>query len=164
MYFSKSKYTNFWQCPKITWLDKYKPEEKEVDEGALGRMANGNVVGDLAMNLFGDFTEVTAYSADGKLDLDEMKRKTSECIDKDIEYLPPNFSTVTGFVKLSAPSSLVEANQISFYNRSFERLCSIRCCLPYSDEYSTFASLGFNFFIRYVAFPKRVNVIASIPF
>ena len=80
MYFSKSKYTNFWQCPKITWLDKYKPEEKEVDEGALGRMANGNVVGDLAMTLFGDFTEVTAYSADGKLDLEEMKRKTAECI------------------------------------------------------------------------------------
>ena len=32
MYFSKSKYTGFWQCPKITWLDKYKPEEKVIDE------------------------------------------------------------------------------------------------------------------------------------
>lgn len=80
MYFSKSKYTNFWQCPKITWLDKYKPEEKEIDEGALGRMANGNVVGDLAMSLFGDFTEVTTFGDDEKLDLDAMKRKTSECI------------------------------------------------------------------------------------
>ena len=80
MYFSKSKYTNFWQCPKIVWLDKYKPEEKEIDEGALGRMKSGNEVGELAMGLFGDYTEVTACSADGKLNLDEMKRKTAECI------------------------------------------------------------------------------------
>ena len=87
MYFSKSKYCSFWQCPKIVWLDKYKPEEKEGDEGALGRMKSGNEVGDLAMNLFGNFTEVTAYSADGKLDLDEMKRKTSECIGKGIENI-----------------------------------------------------------------------------
>ena len=87
MYFSKSKYTNFWQCPKITWLDKYKPEEKEVDEGASRRMENGNIVGDLAMSLFGDFTEVTTYGDDGKLDLDEMKRKTADCIDKGIENI-----------------------------------------------------------------------------
>lgn len=80
MYFSKSKYCSFWQCPKIVWLDKYKPEEKEVDESALGRMKSGNEVGDLAMGLFGDYTEVTACSADGKLNLDEMKRKTAECI------------------------------------------------------------------------------------
>ena len=80
MYFSKSKYCSFWQCPKIVWLDKYKPEKKEVDESALGRMKSGNEVGDLAMGLFGDYTEVTACSADGKLNLDEMKRKTTECI------------------------------------------------------------------------------------
>lgn len=87
MYFSKSKYTNFRQCPKITWLDKYKSEEKEVDEGSLGRMANGNVVGDLAMSLFGDFTEVTTFGDDGKLDLDAMKRKTADCIDKGVENI-----------------------------------------------------------------------------
>lgn len=87
MYFSKSKYTSFRQCPKITWLDKYKSEEKEVDEGSLGRMANGNVVGDLAMSLFGDFTEVTTFDDDGKLDLDAMKRKTADCIDKGVENI-----------------------------------------------------------------------------
>ena len=87
MYFSKSKYTSFWQCPKINWLDKYKPEEKEIDEGALGRMASGNAVGDLAMTLFGDFTEVTTYGDDEKLDLDAMKRKTAECLDKEVENI-----------------------------------------------------------------------------
>ena len=78
MNFSKSKYTGFWQCPKITWLDKYKPEEKEIDEGALTRMASGNLVGDLAMSLFGDYVEISTYTADGKLNLDEMERKTAE--------------------------------------------------------------------------------------
>lgn len=87
MYFSKSKYTSFRQCPKIVWLDKYKPEEKEIDEIAQERMASGNIVGDLARTLFGDFTEVTTFDDDGKLDLDAMKRKTAECIDKGIENI-----------------------------------------------------------------------------
>lgn len=87
MYFSKSKYTSFRQCPKIVWLDKYKPEEKEIDESAQERMASGNIVGDLARTLFGDFTEVTTFDDDGKLDLDAMKRKTAECIDKGIESI-----------------------------------------------------------------------------
>ena len=87
MYFSKSKYTSFRQCPKIVWIDKYKPEEKEIDESAQERMASGNIVGDLARTLFGDFTEVTTFDDDGKLDLDAMKRKTAECIDKGIENI-----------------------------------------------------------------------------
>ena len=44
-------------------------------------MASGNIVGDLARTLFGDFTEVTTFDDDGKLDLDAMKRKTAECIE-----------------------------------------------------------------------------------
>ena len=87
MYFSKSKYTSFWQCPKITWLDKYKPEEKEIDEGALGRMKSGNIVGDLAMTLFGDYIDVTTLDKDEKLDLDEMKRKTADCIATDVKNI-----------------------------------------------------------------------------
>ena len=87
MYFSKSKYTAFWQCPKIIWLDKYRPEEKEIDDGELKRMASGNIVDDLTMTLFGDFTEVTTFDGDGKLNLDEMKRKTAECIDDGVENI-----------------------------------------------------------------------------
>lgn len=29
MYFSKSKYTDFWKCEKLLWLLKYKPDERE---------------------------------------------------------------------------------------------------------------------------------------
>ena len=27
VYLSKSKYCGLWQCPKIAWMKKYKPEE-----------------------------------------------------------------------------------------------------------------------------------------
>ena len=77
LYLSKSKYCGLWQCPKIAWLRKYKPDEVTVDEGVLSRMENGNIVGDLAMELFGDFVEVTSYDGD-KLDLSAMISKTKD--------------------------------------------------------------------------------------
>ncbi len=74
-YLSKSKYCALWQCPKIAWLRKYKPEELELDESVLKRMKEGNEVGDLAMGLFGDFVEVTAYHNE-HLDLPQMIANT----------------------------------------------------------------------------------------
>lgn len=71
VYLSKSKYCGLWQCPKIAWLKKYKPEEITVDPQVVTRMDAGNEVGDLAMGLFGDYVEVTAYKND-KLDLSKM--------------------------------------------------------------------------------------------
>ena len=62
---SKSKYCALWQCPKMLWLRKYKPELAEVDSHTLSIMETGNAVGDLAMGLFGDFTEVTVYTDGG---------------------------------------------------------------------------------------------------
>ena len=51
---SKSKYCKGIQCPKILWMDTYKPEEAEdvLPEAAL---ANGNRVGDLARRYFGQY-------------------------------------------------------------------------------------------------------------
>ena len=77
LYLSKSKYCGLWQCPKIAWLRKYKPEEAVMDGSVLDRMNAGNEVGDLAMGLFGDYVEVTAYDGE-KLDLPEMIRRTQE--------------------------------------------------------------------------------------
>ena len=65
---SKSKYCGLWQCPKIAWMRKYKPEELVIDEATQARMNAGNEVGDLAMGLFGDYVEVTAYNND-RIDL-----------------------------------------------------------------------------------------------
>ncbi len=81
LYLSKSKYCGLWQCPKIAWLKKYKPEELTIDESTLSRMEAGNEVGDLAMGLFGDFVEVTAYSGD-KLDLSQMITATKAEMEK----------------------------------------------------------------------------------
>ena len=83
MYFSKSKYTDLWRCPKMAWLDKYKPEEREVDEALDARFETGNNVGDLAMGLFGDFVEVTVKGEDGKNDIPKMIEWTREEMEKE---------------------------------------------------------------------------------
>ena len=75
IYLSKSKYCGLWQCPKIAWLRQYKPEEATIDDTLQSRLDAGNVVGDLAMGLFGDFVEVTTYNGE-KLDLPSMIEKT----------------------------------------------------------------------------------------
>ena len=74
---SKSRYTKYCQCPKGLWLSVNKPEEATVDAGVEARFAEGNVVGDLAMGLFGDFVEVTTMK-DERLDLNAMIAKTRE--------------------------------------------------------------------------------------
>ena len=81
-YFSKSKFCQCWQCPKMLWLHKNKPEEYEIGEDVQERMRIGNEVGDLAMGIFGDFVEVTAKKEDGSLDLTEMIRRTEEEMQK----------------------------------------------------------------------------------
>lgn len=80
-YFSKSKYCLAWQCPKLLWLSKYKPELKPEDPSLQAKFDEGNVIGDMAMGLFGDFTEVTAFKEDGRLDLNKMQELTKECIE-----------------------------------------------------------------------------------
>ena len=87
MNFSKSKYCLYCQCPKILWLNKYKPEVFEQDSSAEERFKKGNEVGDLAMGLFGEFTEVTAYDKDGKLDLSKMIDNTNECLKNGTENI-----------------------------------------------------------------------------
>ena len=87
MYFSKSKYTGLWQCPKIAWLNKYKSEEKVLDSSTLARMSAGNEVGDLAMQLFGDYKEVPSYKKDGSLDLNKMKQLTLDYINEGVENI-----------------------------------------------------------------------------
>ncbi len=77
-YFSKSKYCDFRQCPKIPWLKKYKPEVYTEDAAREARFTAGNEVGDLAMGLFGDYVEVTSYRSDGSLDLGRMKALTKQ--------------------------------------------------------------------------------------
>lgn len=78
MNLSKSKYTRFCQCPKMLWLDTYRPELAVQDPALQRRFQEGNEVGDLAMGLLGNFVETTAYTADGKLDIPSMLKNTKK--------------------------------------------------------------------------------------
>ena len=71
---SKSRYCKGIQCPKILWMDKYKPEEA-VDNLPEAVLANGNKVGDLARGYFGEYSLV-----DFDYDKDAMVRQTMEYI------------------------------------------------------------------------------------
>lgn len=87
MYLSKSKYCLLRQCPKLLWLNVNHPELKTRDAAVEDRMATGNEVGDLAMGLFGDYTEVTVLKEDGRPDITAMLEKTRECIAQGVENI-----------------------------------------------------------------------------
>lgn len=87
MNLSKSKYCLLWQCPKLLWLDTYHRELKTEDPSREDRMATGNEVGDLAMGLFGNYTEVTSLKADGKPDITAMIQKTRQCMEVGVENI-----------------------------------------------------------------------------
>ena len=57
-HFSKSRYCNCIQCPKILWLKEHLPEEFDDSTMNQAVLSTGNDVGDLAMGLFGEYTEV----------------------------------------------------------------------------------------------------------
>lgn len=84
---SKSRYTLFRQCPKALWLKTYRPEEAVVSDALQQRLEAGNAVGDLAMGLFGEFTEVTAYTSEGRLDLAKMAENTRRSIEDGVNVI-----------------------------------------------------------------------------
>ena len=45
---SKSKYTAFWQCPKILWMKTHMPDMEVIDPAMQSRFESENEVGDLA--------------------------------------------------------------------------------------------------------------------
>lgn len=86
VYLSKSKYCGLWQCPKIAWLRRYRPDAAFLDGSVLARMEAGNEVGDLAMGLFGPYVEVTVRDGD-KLDLAAMISATEAEMAKGTENI-----------------------------------------------------------------------------
>ena len=84
---SKSRYTLYRQCPKALWLKTYQPEQAIVSDALRHRFESGSVVGDLAKGLFGNYSEVTAYNSDAKLDLDKMVKDTQKCIANGVEII-----------------------------------------------------------------------------
>ena len=87
MYLSKSKYCQLWQCPKLLWLEANHPELKTEDASREARMVAGNEIGDLAMGLFGNFTETTIVKEDGRMDIPAMLEKTRQCLADGVENI-----------------------------------------------------------------------------
>lgn len=81
---SKSKYCLAWQCPKLLWLDKNKPESKTEDSSLNSHYESGQDVGNLAKGLLGDYIDVTTYISDNTLDYSTMLQKTKECLSNNI--------------------------------------------------------------------------------
>ena len=84
---SKSRYTAFCQCPKNLWLNVNKPTEAFIDDALRARFAQGNEIGDLAMNLFGPYKETTTKNADGSLDLNTMCALTQQYMDQGVDNI-----------------------------------------------------------------------------
>ena len=87
MYLSKSKYCRLWQCAKQLWLYTNHPELQADDSSREDRMTTGNEVGDLAMGLFGDYTEVTTLKEDGRPKITAMIEKTKACMAAGVENI-----------------------------------------------------------------------------
>ena len=80
------------------WLRAYKPEKAEVDDALQARFEQGNVVGDLAMELFGDFKEVTVRNEDDSLNLSKMIELTKQYMDEGVENIcEASFSCKGGY-------------------------------------------------------------------
>ena len=86
LYLSKSKYCNLWQCPKMAWLNKYKPEEKTEDSGLEDTFAIGQEIGNLAKGLFGDSVDMTCYDND-RLDIGKMLEKTRMQLNGNVDVI-----------------------------------------------------------------------------
>ena len=146
--FSKSKYCGLWQCPKIAWLNKYKSEERHIDESTLSRMENGNAVGDLAMQLFGEFNEVTAYT-DGKIDLVKMQQLTEQYIAEGRDNIcEASFiynglycavdilrKTKRGYAIFEVKSSTHEDNYIYIVDIAYQRYVMEKCGVNVTSTY-----------------------------
>lgn len=78
---SKSRYCSGLQCPKMLWLKKNVPEA--FDDSCMNQsvLATGLEVGDLAMGLFGDFTEVPFG------DLSEMIATTQQLMQQEVPVI-----------------------------------------------------------------------------
>lgn len=84
---SKSRYTLSRQCQKALWLSAYDKDKQTVDPSLQARFEEGNMVGDLAMGLFGPYVDVTVKTGAGSLDLDSMIQRTKDCLDNDVENI-----------------------------------------------------------------------------
>lgn len=90
---SKSRFTTCVQCPKMMWLKQNRPEL--MDSAAMNEavLTAGNEVGDLAMGLFGEYTEVPFDK-----NVSKMVKTTSELLKEGTKVIAEaSFASKDGF-------------------------------------------------------------------
>ena len=70
------------QCLKMLWLDKHKPQYQVIPPDIRERLDAGNEFGYKAMGMFGEYAEMTAYTADGRIDCTTMIANTNAHLEK----------------------------------------------------------------------------------
>lgn len=73
---SKTDFVRALQCPKMLWLDAHCPEQRVIPPEVQEKLDAGNVFGDNAMGIFGDYVETTTFRDDGRLHFAAMLDKT----------------------------------------------------------------------------------------
>ena len=78
---TKTDFVRGMQCPKMLWLDRHKPELREIPPAVQDRLDRGNDFGDQMMGIFGPYVEVQEYYPGTKHpDQVRMAAKTAELI------------------------------------------------------------------------------------
>ncbi len=78
---TKTDFVRGMQCPKMLWLDRHKPELKEIPPEVREKLDQGNDYGDRMMGMFGPYIEVQEYYPRTKWpDRVRMAAKTAELI------------------------------------------------------------------------------------
>ena len=81
MRITKTDFIRGMQCPKMLWLDAYKPEKRRIPLAVRRLLDGGNAYGDSLMGMFGPYAEVREYEpGTTKPDKAKMAAKTAELI------------------------------------------------------------------------------------
>lgn len=154
---SKSRYTLYRQCPKALWLKTYKPEQAVISDALRQRFESGSVVGDLAKELFGNYTEVTAYAPDGKLNLSKMVEVTQRCIDAGVNVIceasfvyDGNYCAVDilkkendGYAIYEVKSSTDSGNEVYAQDVAYQKYLLSRCGIEVTGTYLVCINSGY---------------------
>lgn len=87
MYFTKSKYVEYVNCPRAAWLTKHKPELRRISDDARQRMEEGSRVGEIAKGYWGKYVDTTAFAEDGGLDITHMLSVTQQYVCDGVETI-----------------------------------------------------------------------------
>ena len=140
---SKTRYCKGVQCPKILWMDAYKPEEKE-NVTSEQVMQNGNYVGDLARRYFGAYSLVDASCCKS-----EMLEKTQEFLSAGAETIAEAAFMTDGLYcavdllhrngdgwDLVEVKSSTKVSEIYIEDMAFQYYLLTRCGIPVKRVYN----------------------------